>query len=66
MSSNVARIEDLVDLINRERPEQLERPQTVYDADKDEYYPFSTFLTASDTNCVLDEDHPYFSFAEDI
>jgi len=28
----------------------------------DEYYPITTLLTASDTNDVLDSDHPYLSF----
>ena len=53
---------DLLILLQSMTPEQLDCTPTVYDADNDEYYPFSTFLTASDTNSVLDEDHPYFSF----
>ena len=43
-------------------PEQLDCTPTIYDPDADEYYPVTTFLTASDTNQVLDESHPYLSF----
>ena len=43
-------------------PEQLDCTPTIYDADNDEYYPVTTLLTASDTNDVLDVDHPYLSF----
>lgn len=53
---------DLLVLLASMSPEQLDCTPTIYDADNDEYYPFSTLLTASDTNSVLDEDHPYFSF----
>jgi hypothetical protein len=42
--------------------EQLDCTPTVYDPDADEYYPITTLLTASDTNDVLDSDHPYLSF----
>ena len=42
--------------------EQLDCTPTIYDPDADEYYPVTTFLTASDTNQVLNESHPYLSF----
>ena len=42
--------------------EQFNCTPTGYDPDTDEYHPITTFLTASETNQVLDEDHPYFSF----
>ena len=43
-------------------PEQLDCTPTIYDPDSDEYYPVTTLLTASESNQVLDEDHPYLSF----
>jgi len=43
-------------------PEQLNCTPTIYDPDSDEYYPVTTLLTASESNQVLDEDHPYLSF----
>ena len=39
-------------------PDQLNCTPTIYDGNSDEYYPISTILTASDTNCALDNDHP--------
>ena len=48
-------------LLQRMTPEQLKCNITIYDPDTDEYYPCKTLLTASDTNCVLDKDHPYLS-----
>ena len=53
---------DLLTLLQSMTSEQLNCTPTIYDPDTDEYYPFTTFLTASDTNQTLDKDHPYFSF----
>jgi len=53
---------ELLSLLLSLTPEQLNCTPTIYNEDNDEYYPVSTFLTASDTNCVLDNDHPYFAF----
>ena len=52
----------LLDTLLTLTPEQLDCTPTVYDPDTDEYYPVTTFLTASETNQVLDESHPYLSF----
>lgn len=52
----------LLDQLLTLTPEQLDCTPTVYDPDTDEYYPVTTFLTASETNQVLDESHPYLSF----
>ena len=52
----------LLDQLLTFTPEQLDCTPTVYDPDTDEYYPVTTFLTASETNQVLDESHPYLSF----
>ena len=52
---------DLLILLQSFTPEQLDCTPTVYDCDNDEYYPLTTILTASDTNDVLDENHPYLS-----
>ena len=53
---------DLLQMLLTLTPEQLDCTPTIYDADNDEYYPVTTLLTASETNDVLDVDHPYFSF----
>jgi len=53
---------DLLVLLQSMTEQQLDCTPTIYDPDSDEYHPVTTFLTASDTNQVLNEDHPYFSF----
>ena len=53
---------DLLNMLQCMTAEQLDCTPTVYDPDADEYYPITTLLTASDTNDVLDSDHPYLSF----
>ena len=53
---------DLLNLLLTLSPEQLDCTPTVYCPDADEYYPIKTVLTASDSNQVLNEDHPYLSF----
>jgi len=53
---------DLLNLLLTMSPEQLDCTPTIYSPDVDEYYPITTVLTASDSNQVLDEDHPYLSF----
>ena len=54
--------QDLLVLLTSMTPEQLDCTPTIYDPDSDEYYPVTTLLTASASNQVLDEDHPYLSF----
>ena len=54
--------QDLLVMLLGMTPEQLNCTPTLYDPDMDEYYPCKTLLTASDTNCVLDKDHPYLSY----
>lgn len=53
---------DLLTLLLTLTPEQLDCTPTIYCPDVDNYYPITTLLTASDTNEVLHEDHPYLSF----
>ena len=52
---------DLLILLQTFTSEQLDCTPTLYDSDNDEYYPVTTILTASETNDVLDENHPYLS-----
>ena len=54
--------QDLIVMLLGMTPEQLNCTPTLYDPDMDEYYPCKKLLTASDTNCVLDKDHPYLSY----
>jgi len=53
---------DLLTMLQSMTPEQLDFTPTVYDPDSDEYHSVTTLLTASDTNQILDEDHPYLTF----
>lgn len=53
---------DLLTLLQSLSAEQLDCIPTIYDSDNDEYYPVTTLLTASDSNQVLNKDHPYFAF----
>ena len=53
---------DLLRMLQSMTNEQLDCTPTIYDPDSDEYYPATTLLTASDTNQVLNENHPYISF----
>ncbi len=53
---------DVLTLLQSLSAEQLDCTPTIYDSDNDEYYPVTTLLTASDSNQVLNKDHPYFAF----
>ena len=53
---------DLLTLLQSMTDEQLDCTPTVYIDGVDEYYPATTLLTASDSNQVLNENHPYISF----
>lgn len=61
MSYNVQTYSQLLLILQSMSPEQLDQTPTIYDSDNDEYYPITTLLTATDTNQVLDNNHPYLS-----
>lgn len=42
--------------------EQLKQDVTIYDCDADEHYPMKEFVYTTDTQNVLDTDHPILSF----
>lgn len=57
----MATYRDLLNLLQSMSDEQLNCTPTIHDPNSDEYFSATNLLMSNIADCVLDENHPYFS-----